>query len=138
LTTTRITAGFAYRPAAPAIQQDVAASTDSTSFTMAITPHAAGAFVRRTFDAASPNQRADVYVDGAFAGTWYSAGGFSKVDRFGVTRRLLEDEFPLPPSMIGGRQTVSIELRNHPVAGLSSGPWTAIRYQLYSMVTPGC
>jgi hypothetical protein len=136
--TTPITAGYAYRPDATAMATDVVASTGSTSFTMAVSPASAGAFLRRTYDAASSNQRADVYVDGRFAGTWYNAGGFSPTDQAGVVRRLVDDEFPLPPSLIAGKAAIHIELRNHPLAGLSSGPWTATDYQLYSMVPRSC
>jgi hypothetical protein len=138
LQTTPITAGYAYRPDAPAMASDVMASTGNSSFTMAVSPAAAGAFLRRTYDAASSNQRADVYVDGHLAGTWYNAGGFSETDRVGVARRLVDDEFPLPPALIAGKASIHIELRNHPVAGLSSGPWTATHYEIYSLVPRSC
>jgi hypothetical protein len=138
LQTTRLTAGYAYKSQTMPHTVDVVGTSGATSFTMSLSPGAAGAFLRRTYDTASANQRADVYIDGAFAGTWYNAGGFSNVDRTGLTRQLTEDEFPLPGALIGGKRTINVELRNHPLGGLPSGPWTATRYQLYSMVAVGC
>lgn len=138
LRTTRLTSGYAYKSETMPHTLDMVGTSGTTSFTMSLSAGAVGAFLRRTYDTASTNQRADVYVDGVYAGTWYNAGQFSPVDPAGLKRQLMEDEFPLPGSLLAGKRTIKVELRNHPVAGLPSGLWTAARYQLYSMVAVGC
>jgi hypothetical protein len=135
---TQVTGGYAYQDQATAVTKTVEASLGKTSLDVAVTPGATGAFLRRTYDAASANQKADVFVDGSFAGTWYESGAITAVDGAGVVRHFVDDEFPLPPSLIKGKHSARIELRDRRIPGLSSGPWTAAQYQLYSVVPRPC
>jgi hypothetical protein len=50
----------------------------------------------------------------------------------------MQDEFPLPPSLVAGKSSVRIEIRNDSAAISPSPAWTAVRYQLFSLVAPGC
>jgi hypothetical protein len=136
--TTQVTGGYAYQDQATAVTKTVEASLGNTSLDMAVTPGATGAFLRRTYDAASANQKADVFVEAQAAGTWYESGAITAVDRAGVVRHFVDDEFPLPPSLIKGRHTIRIELRDRRIPGMASGPWTAAQYQLYSVVPRPC
>jgi hypothetical protein len=110
----------------------------TSSFTLAINPQNVGAFLRRKFDYASPNQRANIFVDGQFAGTWYSSGSFKGKDTNGQLRRWREEEFPLPPALTAGKALVHITVEYVPTANPFNQEWTEFSYQLYSFVSPDC
>jgi Protein of unknown function (DUF2961) len=95
--------------------------SSSCEFTMRIDPNNDGAVIRRMFDQASRDQRAEVYVNGAFAGVWYSAGGS---DRF----RWREDEFWVPAEQVRGRSDLRIQLNVH------SAQWSAYEYQAFTVL----
>ncbi|HEY3227850.1 MAG TPA: DUF2961 domain-containing protein [Roseiflexaceae bacterium] len=110
--------------------------TTASSFTLALDPRNVGAFLRRTFDYCLPNQRADIYVDGQFAGTWYSAGAPGRVDAAGHRRCWREEEFPLSATLTSGKSSVGVRVAFVPTADPPNRAWTEFRYQMYSFVMP--
>src|SRR5262249_24066476 len=114
----------------PLITGTVAQTSASSTFTMRLDPRNAGAFLRRTFDSCLPDQRANVYVDGAFAGQWFDEGASGGVGYVGDLRCWRDEDYPLPPSLTRGRTSITIKI-THQGPGLS---WTASRYQLFSFV----
>lgn len=80
----------------------------ASEFTLAIAPNNAGVVLRRMLDQRTFNQRAEVYVDGAHAGTFLTAGG-------NVVHRWKETDFMIPASFTRGKSTITVRLE--PVAG---------------------
>jgi hypothetical protein len=132
----QLTAAYEYLVHSPVSTLTGVASTAASSFTLALDPRNIGAFLRRTFDYCVPNQRADVYIDGQFAGTWYNAGVSSRVDTDGHMRCWREDEFPLPAALTVGKSSVSVRIGFVPTADPPNHAWTEFRYQMYSFVMP--
>jgi hypothetical protein len=133
-----LTAAFGYPVHAPLSTASGIATAGKSSFRFQLDPRNTGAFLRRVLDYGIANQRANVYVDGQRAGTWYTAGSFSGADRDGHVRRWREEELPLPPSLTVGKSSVQIEMRFVPTASPPDSAWTEFSYQLYSFVPPGC
>jgi hypothetical protein len=79
--------------------------------------------LRRSFDQAARDQRAEVYVAEQLAGTWYTAGGD---DVF----RWREDEFWIPANLTRARSSVDIRLE------VGSASWNAFEYRAYALA-PG-
>jgi len=82
-----------------------------------------GVMLVRTFDYESPNQTARVFVDGEFAGVWFSAGstlGYysnppgendaSKPVMQRAKRRVRQDEFLLPVHLTRGKDKITVRL----------------------------
>src|SRR5439155_3782554 len=92
--------------------------------------------LRRKFDYGSPNQRANIYIDGQFAGTWYTAGYFNGADADGHVRRWREEEFPLPISLTANKSSVVVRVEFVPTSDPPNQNWTEFRYQMYSFVMP--
>ncbi len=111
-------------------------TTTTATFKMALNPHSVGAFLRRTFDYCTPNQRANITLDGHFAGTWYSAGSAAVTSHSGLQRCWREEDFPLPVSLTANKTAVNIRITFLPVSNPSDRSWTAFQYQLYSFVMP--
>ncbi len=111
-------------------------TTTTTTFKMAINPHNVGAFLRRTFDYCIPNQRANIVIDGHFAGTWYSAGSAITTNHPGLQRCWREEDFPLPVSLTANKTAVNIRITFLPTSNPSDRTWTAFHYQLYCFVLP--
>lgn len=128
-----LTAGYEYQPYVPLITGTVAKTSGSATFTMRLAAGNAGAFLRRTFDSCVAGQRAAVYVDGEYAGTWYNSGVSSGTGWDGHLRCWRDDDFPLPASLTAGRTSITIRIQ-HPGA---SSYWTASSYKLYSFVMRG-
>jgi hypothetical protein len=125
-----LTAAYEYQPYQPLITGTVAQTSTSATFTMRLDPRNAGAFLRRTFDSCVPDQRANVYVDGAFAGQWFDEGASGGIGYDGNLRCWRDEDFPLPPSLTKGRASITIRITRQ-----GPGPtWTASRYQMYSFV----
>ncbi len=127
-------AGILYQRQSSSISALGSATHGSVNFTLHVDPHNAGAFLRRTFDYCSANQRAAVYVDGTFAGFWYSAGGASSNgDAADHNPRCWRDEdFPLPATLTAGKSTLSLHLVFSPLSDAPATAWTAFTYQIYS------
>jgi hypothetical protein len=132
-------------------------TTKTTSeFTLKIDPKNLGVLLRRKLDYSFPNQRAEVFVDGAPAGIWYLAGSNTCVfssprDELGVTqhvvqtsnRRFRDDEFLIPRALTKGRSSIRVRIRFTPVAiplypgyPLPELAWSEMRYSAYSFVLP--
>jgi hypothetical protein len=112
----------------------VSAASGALSFSLRLAANNVGAFLRRLFDYCTPNQSAAVYVDGAFAGIWYSAGVANHGPPGSPRHCWREEDYPLPAQLTAGKS--AIHLRLVPVS-LSQTPlsaWTAFRYQVYSFL----
>ena len=140
-------------------QTDRGRVTKGTSeFVLRIDPHNIGVMLRRKLDYSYPNQRAEVWVDGKPAGTWYLAGSNTCVysnpgapKELGATqhivqtsnRRFRDDEFLLPQALTVGRSSIRVRVRFTPVTiPLYPGyppadlGWSEIAYTAYSYVMP--
>jgi Protein of unknown function (DUF2961) len=132
----QFTAAYDYLIHSPLSTLEGVSSTTASSFTLAIDPHNVGTFLRRTFDYCVPSQRADIYVDGQFAGTWYSAGVADRIDADGHRRCWREEEFPLPTVLTAGKSSITVRVAFVPTADPPNHAWTEFRYQVYSFVMP--
>jgi len=110
--------------------------TGTASFTMQLDPHNVGAFLRRTFDDCVANQRANVYLDGSFAGTWYDAGVSKGAGVDGHRRCWRDEDFPLPASLTAGKSSVKVRIAFAPTSDPQNSKWTAFRYSMFSFVLP--
>ena len=131
-----LTAGYENTVSSPLSSATVVSTTGSTSFHMALNPRNVGTFLRRTFDSCVANQRADVYIDGQFAGTWYDAGVSSRPGIDGHPRCWRDEDFPLPASLTAGKRAVTISLRFVATRQPRDTAWTATDYQMYCFVLP--
>ncbi len=95
-----------------------------SKFTAAILKENSGVKLRRLSDQCYPNQEADVYVDGEFAGTWYNPG-------YNNFLRWLETDFEIPARLTAGKDKIEvrIEWKNG-----SPSPWTEYEYRVYSYI----
>jgi len=132
----QLSAAYEYLVHNPLITATGTAMKTETSFTLALNPHNIGAFLRRTFDYCVPDQRANVFIDDHFAGTWYSAGGSHSIDVDGHRRCWRDEEFPLPASLTEGKTSVTVRIVFVPTTDPQNTNWTAFRYQMYSFVLP--
>jgi hypothetical protein len=110
--------------------------TGTTNFTMALDPHNVGAYLRRTFDYCQPNQRANIYINNQFAGTWYDAGETTHRDSAGNLRCWRDEDFPLPASLTREKSSVTVRITFVPTTSPANNNWTAFSYQMYSFVMP--
>ncbi len=141
-------------------------TTDTSEFTLKLTPKNFGVLLRRKLDYAFPNQRAEVYVaDGSVptdkadwqrAGIWYLAGANTCVysnpkGELGATqhrveisnRRFRDDEFLLPLDLTQGRSSIRVRVKFTPVTTplfpgypLPELAWSELRYDAYCFVMP--
>jgi hypothetical protein len=132
----QLSAAYAYPVHNPLIGMAGTATQREATFTLALATDNRGAFLRRTFDYCIPDQQAGIYVDGHFAGTWYSAGGTQSIDIDGQRRCWRDEEFPLPASLTEGKSSLRIRVRFVQLSEPRNSEWTAFRYQLYSFVLP--
>jgi hypothetical protein len=121
-----LTSGYEYTVDSPVTTRTVVETASRSTFTMAVRDDNVGAFLRRTFNSCVPNQRANVYVDGAYAGTWYNAGA----SRAGAGRCWRDDDFPLPKSLTAGKRSIQIRIDNT----TPGAEWTSADYRLFSFV----
>src|SRR5205085_6497758 len=134
--TYQLTSAYEYLVHSPLSTATGTSTTAEASFTMALDPHNVGAFLRRTFDYCVANQRANIYLDGHFAGTWYSAGISTGKGIDGHSRCWRDEEFPLPPSLTKGKTSVRVRFVFVPTTNPQNSAWTAFHYQMYSFVLP--
>jgi hypothetical protein len=130
----QLSASYEYLVHNPLITATGSAVTGEANFTMALDPNNVGAFLRRTFDYCMPNQRANIYVDGHFAGTWYSAGVSTSIDIDGHRRCWRDEEFPLPASLTAGKSSVRVRVVFAPTTNPQNSTWTGFHYQMYSFL----
>ena len=131
-----LTAAYEYPVHNPLSTATGVSTTGVSTFTMSLDPSNVGAFLRRQFDYASPNQRALVFVDGQPAGTWYTGGYFDGADIDGHVRRWREEEFPLPPALTAGKSLITLRVEFLSTTDPPDTNWTEFRYKLYSFVMP--
>jgi hypothetical protein len=98
------------------------------TFTVAIDPDNAGVRLRRRLDQASPRQTAEVYIDGAFAGTWYHACHNEHL-------RWFDSDFDIPSALTHGKDSLAVRLVVD--ASGSRGPFTEFRYEVFSFEPDG-
>jgi hypothetical protein len=134
--TYQLTAAYEYLVHNPLITATGTTLTGASSFTMQLDPHNVGAFLRRTFDDCVANQRANVYLDGRFAGTWYDAGVLNGAGVDGHRRCWRDEDFPLPAALTAGKSSVSVRIVYLPATNPQNSAWTAFRYSMYSFVLP--
>ncbi|HYL42753.1 MAG TPA: hypothetical protein VEU97_05155, partial [Ktedonobacteraceae bacterium] len=132
--TYQLSASYEYPVHNPLITTTGSSVTGEADFTMALDPRNVGAFLRRTLDYCVANQRANIYIDGSFAGTWYSAGGSTSVDIDGHRRCWRDEEFPLPASLTAGKSSVKVRVVFLPTTDPQNSTWTAFHYQMYSFL----
>lgn len=133
----QLTAAYEYTVQSPLSTATGTAVTGTASFTMRLDPRNVGAFLRRTFDDCVANQRANVYLDGKFAGTWYDAGASTRMGVDGHRRCWRDEDFPLPASLTAGKSSVNVRITFAPTSNPQDSEWTAFRYSLFSFVLPG-
>jgi hypothetical protein len=134
--TYRLSAAYEYLVHNPLITGTGTTLTGATSFTMQLDPRNIGAFLRRTFDDCIANQRANIYLDGNFAGTWYDAGVSNGAGVDGHQRCWRDEDFPLPASLTTGKSSVNVRIVFLPTTDPQNSAWTAFRYSMYSFVLP--
>ncbi|MBN2161803.1 MAG: DUF2961 domain-containing protein [Pontiellaceae bacterium] len=77
-----------------------------TEFTTPVLDDSTGLLLRRRMDQGIGGQRADIYVDGTFAGVWYDGDyNFSAVNK-----RWLDSEFLIPSALLSGKRSVRISI----------------------------
>ncbi|HEY7415008.1 MAG TPA: DUF2961 domain-containing protein, partial [Ktedonobacteraceae bacterium] len=130
------TAAYEYTVNSPLITAAGTTLTGDANFTMQLDPHNAGAFLRRTFDDCVANQRAQIYLDGSFAGTWYDAGASNGTGVDGHQRCWRDEDFPLPAALTVGKSSVHVRIVFMPTTNPPDSTWTAVRYTMYSFVLP--
>ncbi|GDY33298.1 hypothetical protein GTS_49310 [Gandjariella thermophila] len=127
-----LTSAYEYTVRAAPVTGTVTETTGSSTFTMALPPGATGGFLRRTLNSCVPGQRANVSVDGAFAGTWYTPGGSANPGRC-----WRDDDFPLPASLLAGKRSITIRLDHVATGAPPNTAWTAAEYTLFGYRLPG-
>lgn len=131
-----LTAAYEYVVNAPLLTATGTALTGSATFTMQLDPRNVGTFLRRTFDDCVGNQRANVYLDNSFAGTWYDAGVSNGKGIDGHLRCWRDEDFPLPAPLTAGKSSVQVRIVFLPTTNPQNSAWTAFRYSMYSFVVP--
>jgi hypothetical protein len=126
-----LTSAYEQTVHSPLITNTVVATNTSTTFTMAVEPANTGAFLRRTFDSCVANQRANVFIDGTFAGAWYNAGASRKTGDVHTDRCWRDDDIPLPKSLTAGKRSINIRIDNVATASPQNTVWTAADYKLF-------
>ncbi len=132
----QLTSAYEYTVNSPLSTATGTSMTRTTSFTMALNPRNVGTFLRRTFDYCVPNQRANIFLDGQFAGTWYTAGVSSETGVDGHSRCWRDEDFPLPAHLTQGKSSVTVRIQFVPTTNPQNSTWTAFDYQMYSFVLP--
>lgn len=89
-------------------------------------PESNGLLLRRRTDQGAGGQKASVFVDDVFAGTWYQADhNFESVNQ-----RWLDSEFMVPANLIAGKSSVRIGILPLPASKI----WNEYRYWVYSLM----
>lgn len=95
-------------------------------FEVSLAPDNRGALLRRRIDQLHGRQKAEVYVDGQFAGAWYDANE-------NPVHRWHDSDFLIPPELCRGKDRVQVLLK---VVACGPGPFTAYGYKVYSFTPP--
>lgn len=119
--TSRFAGSLAPAPASGVLR----ATAAPVSFHLDIDPANRGVILRRTYDQALPFQAARVLVGGVPAGIWLQPAGNRHL-------RWAEDSFLLPAAVTAGRTRLDLTLEPLDPAR----PWTAARYEAFSLTGP--
>ncbi len=116
----------------PAIKDDGVSFTNSSTFTVAISPDNQGVRLRRRTDKANNRQEAQVYIDGHLVTErpWYSVD-YEKTYR-GI--RWFDSDFEVPASYAKGKSKINVRIE---FASSQSGRWDEYHYWVYSYLPAG-
>ena len=92
------------------------------SFRVTIEPDNNGVRIRRRLDQNSPRQKADVYVDGEFTGTWYNPDHNEFL-------RWSDSDFDIHPDFTSGKNALNVRLEVKRDQG--EGEFNDFRYTVY-------
>jgi len=106
-----------------ALERQTTSATGTVTFTADVDPLNAGVLLRRLGDQGEAGQGAQVRVDGVPAGVWRQPLG-------NTASRWLEDQFSLPPTLVAGKEAVTVELSPEP----GTPAWSASQYRVLSEV----
>lgn len=98
----------------------------SSQFRVAVDPANRGAVLRRRLDYGIADQKAGVYVDGAYIGDWFAAGSDS-VDHW------RDSSFTLPASATTGKASITVRI----VFVSASVDWNEFTYWVTSILSGG-
>ena len=93
-------------------------------FTAAVDPANQGVRLRRRLDQAVGRQRAQVFVDGEYAGTWYHADQNPHL-------RWFDADFDIHPMFTRGKETIQIRLA---LGENEDSRFTDFHYEIYSVI----
>ena len=95
-------------------------------FEVSLAPDNRGALLRRRIDQLHGRQKAEVYIDGQFAGTWYDANQ-------NAVHRWHDSDFLLPPELCRGKDRLRVLLK---IVPCGAGPFSDYGYQVFSFTPP--
>ena len=104
------------------ITDDGRAHKGFSQFVMKIDPENEGVILRRRFDQLIGNQKANVFVDNQFVGTWYKAGK-------NIHHTWREEDIFIPAEFTKGKEEISIKI----VFLASDDEWSEFYYIVYSL-----
>jgi hypothetical protein len=104
------------------VTDDGRAHKGTSQFTLALNPQNQGAILRRRLDYGIGNQLAKVFVDGTYAGDWYTAGA-------NTATRWADSDFLIPASLTTGKSQVTVQVQFVSAAI----DWNEFTYWLYSL-----
>jgi hypothetical protein len=104
------------------VTDDGRAHKGTSQFTLALNPQNQGAILRRRLDYGIGNQLAKIYVDGTYAGDWYTGGS-------NTATRWADSDFLIPASLTAGKNQVAVQVQFVSAAI----DWNEFTYWLYSL-----
>lgn len=110
---------FTYSPPST-VTDDGRAFNGEATFTMAVQSNNNGARIVRRMDYSISDQKADIYVDGAYAGEWYDPGGYAQI--------FYDSPFDIDAAFVQNKTSVTIR-----IDFISSAiDWNEFTYWMYS------
>jgi hypothetical protein len=103
--------------------------SSGSSFRIPLSANCTGLLIRRRLDMGAGVQRARVFIDDRYAGTWYDVDHNYQ----NGAGRWVDAEFMVPSDIIAGKAAVRISIE--PL--LPSGPWNEFRYWIYGIKPAG-
>ena len=93
---------------------------------MAVDSRNEGVILRRRIDQSRGRQKAEVWIDGVFAGVWYDANT-------NEVHKWHDSDFFVPPDICKGRDSLNIKLK---IVPCGDGKFTEYGYRTLSFVSP--
>ena len=111
----------------PAIADDGVSFTNSSTFTVGVSPDNQGVRLRRRCDKANNRQEARVYIDGRLVTErpWYGVD-YEKTYK---SIRWFDSDFPVPESYTKGKSKLNVRIQ---FLGSQSGRWDEYHYWVFS------